>query len=99
MDLPSLKSSKVAFGMLKLMNIDKNRIKLILNRADSKVGLTVNDVEKAIGTRVYCKIPSDRVIPRSVNMGIPAVLSHPKSDVGRSFDFLAERLTADYFQN
>jgi MinD-like ATPase involved in chromosome partitioning or flagellar assembly len=37
-------------------------------------------------------VPSDIVVPQSVNKGIPVVLDAPRSDVARALEGLAERL-------
>lgn len=92
MDLPSVKNAKVAHSMLKMLKIPDEKVKLILNRADSKVGISIGDVEKAIGLKVFSSIPSDRLVPRSVNLGIPAVISFPKTEVSRSFEKLGNQI-------
>jgi len=96
MDVPSVKNAKIAHGMLKMLNVPSSHIKLVLNRADSKVGLGIGDVEKSIGARVFQTIPSDRLVPRSVNLGIPVVLSSPRSEVARSIESLAGHLVAEH---
>ncbi len=92
MDLPSIKNTKIAYQLLKMMKIPPEKIKLILNRADSKVGLAINDVENAIGAKVYAQIPSDRLIPKSVNMSTPVVLGSARTEVAKSLEFLAEKI-------
>jgi MinD-like ATPase involved in chromosome partitioning or flagellar assembly len=36
-------------------------------------------------------VPSDIVVPQSVNKGVPVVLDAPRSEVARAFELLAER--------
>jgi len=76
-----------ALGQLGLMS---KRRHFVLNRADSKVGLSVADVEAAVGMRVDVRIPSSRLVPRSMNEGQPLVESSPKAPVARSFMDVAE---------
>jgi len=57
----------------------------VLNRADSKVGINISDVEAAVGIEVGVRIPSSRLVPRSMNEGTPLIESSPKSPVARSF--------------
>lgn len=95
MDLPSLKSSKVAYNMLRVLNVPGRRIKLVLNRADSKVGLSIADVEKSVGTKVFATIPSDRLIPRAVNLGVPVIVNAPRSEVSKSFKELSNKLLSE----
>jgi pilus assembly protein CpaE len=63
---------------------------LVLNRADSKVGLTHTDAEEAIGMKISCSIPSTREIPLSLNFGTPVVVSEPKSAVAKQLQQLAQ---------
>ncbi len=58
--------------------------RLVLNRADSKVGLDPSDAEEAMGMRIACSIPSSREIPLSLNFGRPVVISKPKSTVAET---------------
>ena len=58
--------------------------RLILNRADSKVGLDPSDAEDAMGMKIACSIPSSREIPLSLNLGTPVVISEPKSAVAQA---------------
>ncbi|HCG99817.1 MAG TPA: hypothetical protein DE036_08570, partial [Actinobacteria bacterium] len=58
----------------------------------SKVWLEVDEVEKSLELKADAKIPSDRIVPRSVNKGIPIVLEQPKSSIAKSLFALAERI-------
>jgi Flp pilus assembly CpaE family ATPase len=66
------------------------KLKLILNRANSKVKLDIGEVERTLQLKADILIPSDIVVPRSVNKGVPAVLDEPKSGVARSMEQLAD---------
>jgi pilus assembly protein CpaE len=81
MDVPSIKNLKLSLQTLELLGFGRNRIRLILNRADSKVGLRVQEVEKTLGTTVDVAIPSSREVPLSINRGTPLVIDDPKSPV------------------
>jgi pilus assembly protein CpaE len=89
MDVPSVKNTRISLKKLLQLGCDGGRIRLVLNRADSKVGLTPREVEKAVGFNVATRVPSDRLVPRAVNRGIPVVLDAPRSGVARSLEELA----------
>lgn len=95
MDLPSIKNTKVSLQKLRQLGYRNGLVKLVLNRADSKVLLELADVERAIGGTVMTRIPSDRLVPRSVNRGVPVALDQPKSGVARSIAELAQLLFED----
>jgi len=63
---------------------------LVLNRANAKVKLDVSEVERTLQLKADSLIPSDIVMPRSVNKGVPAVLDEPKSAVAKSLEALAD---------
>jgi pilus assembly protein CpaE len=81
MDVPSIKNLKLSLQTLELLGFGRDRIRLVLNRADSKVGLRVQEVEKTLGTRIDVSIPSSREVPLSINRGTPLILEDPKSPV------------------
>jgi len=90
MDLPSIKNTKVSLHKLRQLGYRNGMVSLVLNRADSKVFLDPAEVERAVGGKVLAKIPSDRLVPRSVNRGIPVALDQPKSPVAKSMVNLAK---------
>jgi len=81
LDVPSLKSLRVALNTMKQLGIDRNRIKVAINRANSKVGLTLADVEKSLDVKIIAAIPSSRDVPLSYNSAEPLALGTPGSDV------------------
>jgi pilus assembly protein CpaE len=83
-----------ALGQLGLLSKQRH---FVLNRADSKVGLSVSDVESAVGMRVDVRIPSSRLVPRSMNEGQPLVETAPKTPVARSFIEVAELVAGEEF--
>lgn len=89
LEVPSVKSIRVALQKLKQLGFDPARTRLIVNRADSKVGLDPSEVAKATGCVIAAEVPSDRLVPSSVNRGVPIVMDKPKSAVARSLLLLA----------
>ena len=90
LDSLSLKNTKLGLETLDLMGYDPKRISLVLNRADTRVGITQDDVTLIIGRDPEVLIPSDRQIPISVNEGVPIVVADERSEAARAFRRLAE---------
>jgi pilus assembly protein CpaE len=90
LDALSLKNTKLGLETLDLMGYDEDRITLVLNRADSRVGITPDDVRMVMGRKPDVLVPSDRDIPRAVNEGVPIVLLKNRSEAARAFRTLAE---------
>jgi pilus assembly protein CpaE len=94
LDTLSLKNTRLGLETLELMGYESERIVLVLNRADSRVGISDDDVMRIVGRRPEVRVPSDVEITRSVNEGRPIVLARPKSEAGQSFQRLAEAFMA-----
>jgi len=92
MDVPSIKNLKISLQVLDQLKFPKEKIFLVLNRADSKVGITLDEIEKTIERKIDVTIPSDRIVPLTVNRGVPVVLDTPRSAVSKSIYRLAKIL-------
>src|SRR6476660_5430603 len=91
LDSLSLKNTKLGLETLDLMGYDSDHVALVLNRADSRVGITPDDVSTIISRSPDVAVPSDREIPRSVNEGTPIVAARPTSGAAKAFRALADR--------
>jgi pilus assembly protein CpaE len=91
LDSLSLKNTKLGLETLDLMGYDTDRISLVLNRADSRVGITPDDVSTIVGRAPDVSVPSDREIPRSINEGTPIVAAKQQSGAAKAFRDLADR--------
>ena len=90
MDIPNIKNVKIGLQTLRLLNTPMSKIHLILNRANSKVKLEVSEVERTLQVKAEALIPSDVVVPQSVNKGMPVVLDAPKSAIAKSLEQVAD---------
>lgn len=91
MDIPNIKNVKIGLQTLKLLNTPMSKIHLILNRANSKVKLEVSEVERTLQVKADLLVPSDIVVPQSVNKGTPVVLDAPRSAIAKSLEQLADK--------
>jgi len=93
LDIPNIKNTKLGLQTLRLLEIEDEKITLVLNRADSKVRLDVSEVERTLGLRAGCLVPNDIVVPQSVNKGVPVVIDAPRSEVARALEQFADRIS------
>jgi pilus assembly protein CpaE len=93
LDVPSIKNLRLTLQTMELLHFPKGRIRVVVNRADSKVGLRLPDVEKLLSSPVDTTIPSSRSVPLSVNKGSPIMLEEPKGPVAESIRRVAAQLT------
>jgi pilus assembly protein CpaE len=89
LDAFSLKDTKLGLETLDLMGYDRDSLRIVLNRADSHVGIGTKDVAAILGRTPDVLVPSDRDIPRSVTEGIPIVSSMPRSEAAKAYRQLA----------
>lgn len=94
LDALSLKDTKIGLETLGQMGRDPAEAMLVLNRADTNVGISESDVERLLGRRPDVLVPSDVAIPRALTHGRPIVIAEPRSGAARAFAELAERYIA-----
>src|SRR6266542_1774819 len=95
LDVPTLKNVRLSLQTLELLSFPPERIKLVLNRANSKVGMKPKEVEAALEREIAYEVPSDRSVPIAVNRGNPCVLSDPKAEFSRALRAMAKQLVAE----
>ena len=89
MDLPAVKNAKLALDTLRLIKFPFEKIKLVLNRVNSKARLDINELERSLGLGVMAAVSSDKLVPRAVNEGEPVVSLYPRSQVARDLRAVA----------
>jgi pilus assembly protein CpaE len=88
-DTLSLKNTKLGLETLERMEYDRRRLKIILNRANTNVGIEREDVLAILGRDVDVLLPSHRDITKSINQGVPIALQRG-SEAARAFRALAQ---------
>jgi pilus assembly protein CpaE len=92
LDVPTLKNVRLALQTLELLAFPQNRIRVVLNRANSKVGMKRSEVEGALEVKIRFEVPSDRAVPIAVNRGNPAVLAESGADFSKAIRQMAKGL-------
>jgi pilus assembly protein CpaE len=93
LDVPTLKNVRLALQTLELLSFPASRIRFVMNRANSKVGLKTKEVEAALKVKIGFEVPSERAVPISVNRGTPAVLSDPSCDFSKAVATIAKAIS------
>lgn len=89
LDSLSLKNTRLGLETLDLMGYPRANVRFLLNRADSQVGIGLDEVTDIVGGTPDVLVPSDRTITRSVNDGTPIALADRGSDAAKAFHRLA----------
>ena len=88
LDVTSIKNLKLALKILNLMHFPGNKIVLIMNRSNSRVGIDLSELESTISRKIDIFIPSNIIVPISINKGSPVIESYPKSPVSKNINKL-----------
>ena len=95
MDVPTIKNVRLSLQTLDLLSFPSDRVRVVLNRANTNVGIKHAEVERALEAKIRCDLPSDRAVPLAVNRGKPVVLADPSAEFSRGIRTLADELVAD----
>src|SRR4026209_2832553 len=84
LDVPTLKNVRLSLQTLDLLSFPASRIRFLLNRANSKVGMEKSEVEGALDVKINFEVPSDRAVPLGVNRGAPPAIADTGCDFARA---------------
>jgi pilus assembly protein CpaE len=94
LEITNIRNLRVFLEVARQLGYDDGRIDLVLNRADSSLGIRVADVERSLGRKVDHSIVSDgRSVVYALNRGVPFVISNPEAQVSQDLFRLARDLS------
>jgi len=94
LDAIGVRHMSIAIQTLQDLGISRERLHFVVNRADSKVDLTIQDIEKLLEIHVDSRIPSSPLVPRSINQGKLLWFDKRRSDVSKGVEAFADLLMA-----
>jgi Flp pilus assembly CpaE family ATPase len=94
-DVPALKNLRITLDMLDLLSYPRQIRSVVLNRSDSKVGLSLDDVHRVVRWPIAAHIPSSRDVPISINKGTPLTLASPGHPVSQAITRFAHQKLLD----
>src|SRR5690349_23649607 len=84
LEITSIKNIRLFLEVADQLGYSSDKVRLVLNRADSSLGIRVADVEHSIGRRVDHTIVSDgRSVVYALNRGVPFFLSNREAQVSQ----------------
>jgi len=84
LEITSIKNIRLFLEVAQQLGYGADKVRLVLNRADSSLGIRVADVEHSIGRRVDHTIVSDgRSVVYALNRGVPFFLSNREAQVSQ----------------
>jgi pilus assembly protein CpaE len=99
LEITSIKNMRLFLEVADQLGYDGGKVRLILNRADSALGIRVTDVEHSIGRKVDETIVSDgRSVVYALNRGVPFFLSNREAQVSQDILRLARSVVGERVQ-
>ncbi|HVM11576.1 MAG TPA: response regulator [Actinomycetota bacterium] len=90
LEITSIKNMRLFLEVADQLGYEPGKVRLVLNRADSTLGIRVTDVEQSIGRKVDHTIVSDgRSVVYALNRGVPFYLSNREAQVSQDILRLA----------
>jgi pilus assembly protein CpaE len=92
-EMVGLRNTRLMLHLLHERGYPTDKTWLVVNRATLHNGVPVHDIEARLRVTVRYQIPDDQPLATAtINRGVPLVMSHARSGVGRAIQGLAQEL-------
>jgi len=92
-NLPSIRNSQRCLDLFNRLDYNPDKIKLIINRYLETDEITVEDIEEALGHKVFWKIPNNYfTVMSAINRGLPILKVDQNSNISHNFLEFAQYL-------
>jgi pilus assembly protein CpaE len=97
LEITSIKNMRLFLEVADQLGYEDGKVRLVLNRADSTLGIRLADVEHSIGRKVDESIVSDgRSVVYALNRGIPFFVSNREAQVSQDVLRLARSVAGEH---
>lgn len=98
-DIPAIKSCSSFLALADSSGIKRDRITFVMNRYDKRIAISPERVGESLRQEIKVTIPyEERIVPLSINRGIPFMIDNKNQPIGKSVSALAaaikEKITA-----
>ncbi|XTR53076.1 AAA family ATPase [Pseudarthrobacter sp. So.54] len=93
-DVPGVRGMRKELDVLAELGMHPLKRHMVLNSADFKAGITLRDVESALGTSIDVVIPHSRAVALSTNQGSPLLYGAARGPATKAFQKLLARFVA-----
>ncbi|MCF7872885.1 MAG: Flp pilus assembly complex ATPase component TadA, partial [Candidatus Omnitrophica bacterium] len=92
-DIVSIYQNEWIIDTLQSLGYPISMIKTILNRAQSKGGVSVQEIKVLLNSEIISLVPSEgKLVGYAVNRGTPVAIDSPKSKISEAFYQLSDKL-------
>jgi pilus assembly protein CpaE len=94
-EIPSIKSTKLLFEITEALEIDHERVDLILNKVIPRDGIRAEQIEQNLKHNILMQFEYDpKSVRQTINQGLPSVIAQPNHPLSQGFLHLAEHEVA-----
>jgi pilus assembly protein CpaE len=95
LEITNIKNIRLFLGLAEQLGYS-DKLRLVLNRADSAYGIRVSDIEHSIGRKIDHTIVSDgRTVVYALNRGVPFVWSNKQAQVSQDILGIARAIAGE----
>ncbi|HEY0829296.1 MAG TPA: P-loop NTPase [Bacilli bacterium] len=92
LEMATIKNTKMMLETLELLGL-RNKVQVIVNRSTMESVIQASDVPDILGDDTAVFIPNQfQLVSQSLNIGIPFVMNHAKTDLAKAVFKLAEHM-------
>lgn len=95
-EMVALRNTRLMLDQFYEWGYSRDKVWLVVNRATMKGGISTRDMEDRLHIRVSHRIPDDAALAtHSINRGVPVIMNHRRSAMGRSLRKLVQLMVDD----
>ncbi len=96
LDIPAVKNIRMFLEVCEALGYGRDKVMLVLNRADSTGGINVEDIEDSLRHHVAARLVSaGPLVTASINSGVPFVVSQPDAMISRNVFHVARQVLTE----
>lgn len=93
LNLASIRNCQKCYDLFDNIELNRNKVKLIVNRFIENSEITTKDVQEAVGSDVFFKIPNNYLtLIDAINLGRTVIETNPQSNIAKAYKNLAQEL-------
>lgn len=98
-NLPAIRNCQRCLDLFNTRRYPKDKVKIVINRHMENDEIKIEDIEMAIGEKVYWKIPNNYFsIMEAINKGISVSEVNSNSNIANSFRDFATKISDEFVQ-
>ena len=99
-NIPAIRNAQRCLNLFKSRRYQTDKVKIIINRFMENDEITIDDIETALGEKIYWKIPNNYFsIMESINKGLTVSEVNTNSNIADSFRNLASKISDDIVES